>query len=322
MSTQNSGAERIRRAILEAEQPALLPFFTAGHPVRMSSIRFLSSLPRRAEVVEIGVPFSDPMADGVTIQRASEAALANGATLDWILQQLEAHGDPGVPLVLMSYANPLLAYGIDKLAQRCSRCHVGGLIVPDLPWRNQATFGKLLDRHGIALVQMVTPATPEARMRTLCEGSGGFVYAVTGTGVTGGERLVSQDMTAYMRKVGRVFRAARLRRLRRPQRRPGRGAGRRGPRRNRGLGRGRLPGARQRTPAPSCAAFAPSTPGKKGILPSRRAGTPALPAAQLRGRASSMRTNPEAPATQPSQSGSVSSPNSRAPAISRAAPVD
>ena len=202
MSTQNSGAERIRRAILEAEQPALLPFFTAGHPGKDEFHSVLEQLAEAGEVVEIGVPFSDPMADGVTIQRASEAALANGATLDWILKQLEAHGDPGVPLVLMSYANPLLAYGIDKLAQRCSRCHVGGLIVPDLPWEESGDIRELLDRHGIALVQMVTPATPEARMRTLCEGSGGFVYAVTGTGVTGGERLVSQDMTAYMRKVG------------------------------------------------------------------------------------------------------------------------
>ncbi len=202
VNTSNTGAERLRNAILAAPQPALLPFFTAGHPSRKEFRATLRQLAQAGDVVEIGVPFSDPMADGVTIQRASEAALADGTTLEWILSELEAGDDPGVPLVLMSYANPLLAYGIDRLAQRCARCHVGGLIVPDLPWEESGDIRKLLDEHGIALVQMVTPATPEARMRTLCEGSGGFVYAVTVTGVTGGERRVSQDMTAYMQKVG------------------------------------------------------------------------------------------------------------------------
>lgn len=201
VSNPTNGAERLRQAILEAQQPALLPFFTAGHPGKRQFHSILAELADAGDVVEIGVPFSDPMADGVTIQRASEAALANGASLDWILEELRAHGDPGAPLVLMSYANPLLAYGLEKLAERCSACHVGGLIVPDLPWEESGHIRALLARNGIALVQMVTPATPEARMRTLCRGSGGFVYAVTVTGVTGGERSVSGEMTAYMQQV-------------------------------------------------------------------------------------------------------------------------
>lgn len=153
--------------------------------------------------MEIGVPFSDPMADGVTIQRASEKALANGVTLEWILRELESHGDPGVPLVLMSYCNPLLAYGIERLAARCGECGVAGLIVPDLPWEECGSVRARLQEQGVALVQMITPATPEERLRTLCRGSGGFVYAVTVTGVTGGERRVSAEMAGYMRKVGR-----------------------------------------------------------------------------------------------------------------------
>lgn len=201
MSSSSTGAELLRRAILEAQQPALLPFFTAGHPGRDEFHSILDQLAEAGDVVEIGVPFSDPMADGVTIQRASEAALANGVTLDWILRELKAHGDPGVPLVLMSYANPLLAYGFERLAERCGECHVGGLIVPDLPWEESEETRRILGTQGVGLVQMVTPATPEARMRTLCEGSGGFVYAVTVTGVTGGERRVSDDMTAYLQKV-------------------------------------------------------------------------------------------------------------------------
>ena len=202
VNATNTGADRIRRAIVESQGPALLPFFTAGHPGKGEFHSVLEQLADAGDVVEIGVPFSDPMADGVTIQRASEVALANGVSLDWILRELKAHGDPGSPLVLMSYANPLLAYGLERLCERCVECHVGGLIVPDLPWEESGVVRALLQRHGLALVQMVTPATPEARMRTLCRGSGGFVYAVTVTGVTGGERKVSEAMTAYMRKVG------------------------------------------------------------------------------------------------------------------------
>ena len=163
----------------------------------------LDALAAAGDAVEIGVPFSDPMADGVTIQQASETALSNGVSLKWILQELEAHGDPGVPLVLMSYYNPLLAYGIGKLAARCAGCSVAGLIVPDLPWEECAEVRAALGEHGVALVQMVTPATPDDRLRALCRASGGFVYAVTVTGVTGGERQVSEAMTGYMEKVSR-----------------------------------------------------------------------------------------------------------------------
>lgn len=202
MNNRITGAERLQGAIVDAPGPALLPFFTAGHPRRDDFHSTLSTLADAGDAVEIGVPFSDPMADGVTIQRASEAALANGVSLDWILGELRAHGDPGAPLVLMSYYNPLLAYGLEKLSERCEECRVGGLIVPDLPWEESDSIRELFQSRGVGLVQMVTPATPAERMRTLCRGSGGFVYAVTVTGVTGGQRRVSEDMTAYMQRVG------------------------------------------------------------------------------------------------------------------------
>ena len=198
-----TGAERLRSAIAQAQQPALLPFFTAGHPRKQDFHSILGKLAAAGDAVEIGVPFSDPMADGVTIQRASETAIANGVTLHWILDELERHRDYGVPLVLMSYYNPLLAYGIEKLAARCPGCGVAALIVPDLPWEECVTVRGQLEEHGVALVQMVTPATPDERLRALCRGSDGFVYAVTVTGVTGGEREVSAEMTDYMERVSR-----------------------------------------------------------------------------------------------------------------------
>ncbi|HUG04076.1 MAG TPA: tryptophan synthase subunit alpha, partial [Steroidobacteraceae bacterium] len=127
-------AEALRRAASHGA-PALVGFLTAGFPDRASFTRHLAAIATVADVVEIGVPFSDPMADGVTIQRSSRVALEQGTTLAWILETLAALPvRPAVPLVLMSYLNPLLAYGIRRLAADARAAGVSGFIVPDLPW--------------------------------------------------------------------------------------------------------------------------------------------------------------------------------------------
>src|SRR5262249_52715388 len=115
-------------------EPALVAFLTAGYPSKNHFREHLQSVAAGADVVEIGVPFTDPMADGVTIQRSSHAALAQGVSLRWILAELEAMTPVRAPLLLMSYLNPLLAYGLDALAQAAARARVTGFIVPDLPY--------------------------------------------------------------------------------------------------------------------------------------------------------------------------------------------
>ena len=146
----------------------------------------LAAVASAADVVEIGVPFTDPMADGMTIQRASHAALAAGFTLTWLLDDLAALPSRAeTPLLLMSYLNPLLAYGIDRLPRAAAAAGVSGFIVPDLPHEESDELRAALDGAGLALVQMVTPVTPPARLRTLCADARGFVYAVTMTGTTG-----------------------------------------------------------------------------------------------------------------------------------------
>ena len=140
------------------------------------------------DVVELGIPFSDPMADGMTIQRSSFEALRKGVSLKWIFEQLDsAKGEVDTPLVMMSYLNPLLAFGYDKLAERALAAGVCGFIVPDLPFEESHDLRTALEAKGIGLIQLVTPATPDARLKTLCDASRGFVYAVTITGITGGE---------------------------------------------------------------------------------------------------------------------------------------
>lgn len=195
--------EAIERALEAADGPALIAFLTAGYPTADSFLDVLSQVEAAADAVEIGVPFTDPMADGVTIQRSSHAAIENGVSLQWILDRLAGRSTaPGAPpLLLMSYLNPLLAFGYDRLAVRAREAGVSGFIVPDLPLEESAPFRACLEPEGLALVQLVTPATSAKRLTELCGQSQGFVYAVTRTGITGGEVDLPTELTAYLRTV-------------------------------------------------------------------------------------------------------------------------
>jgi len=184
-------------------RPALVGFLTAGFPSRENFTRNLAEVASACDVVEIGVPFSDPMADGSTIQRASFAALGNGVTLQWILDELLAGQKRTAPILLMSYLNPLLAFGLGRLPSAAAAAGVSGFIVPDLPFEESADLKSALDREGLALVQMVTPVTPPARLEMLCAAAQGFVYAVTMTGTTGKSAEVPDSVLEYMDRVKR-----------------------------------------------------------------------------------------------------------------------
>lgn len=198
------GAERLERAVRSgAEHPAgaaLVAFVTAGFPSREAFAGLVGAAASQADVVEIGVPFTDPMADGVTIQRSSRLALEQGTNLPWIVRSLaESEPAPAAPLVLMSYLNPLLAYGYDELAADAARAGVAGMIVPDIPLEEAAPLKRALDREGLALVLLVTPVTPPERRARLAAASRGFVYAVTTTGTTGGQGLgIESGMEGYL----------------------------------------------------------------------------------------------------------------------------
>jgi tryptophan synthase alpha chain len=196
--------DRIRDAVLAAKSrgtPAIVAFMTGGHPTRESFRANLTAIGNEADIVEIGVPFTDPMADGVTIQRSSDIALQQGVSLRWILQELTEMPRPKAPLVLMSYLNPLLAYGFDALPAAAVRAGVCGFIVPDMPFDEGDEFRAALEREGLALVQMVTPVTTPERLRQVAAASHGFLYAVTMTGTTGKSVAVPEDVTNYLQRV-------------------------------------------------------------------------------------------------------------------------
>jgi tryptophan synthase alpha chain len=204
-----SPKDRISDAIRSARGgTAVVAFVTAGFPSRDKFREHLVQVAKAADVVEIGVPFTDPMADGMTIQRSSREALRQGVSLRWLLEELAAmqrEGSlPKTPLLLMSYLNPLLAFGFEALAARAVEAGVCGFIVPDLPFDESDDFRSALEPHGLALIQMVTPVTEPARLAKLCAATQGFVYAVTMTGTTGRTASVPSEVTAYLDAVRRA----------------------------------------------------------------------------------------------------------------------
>ncbi len=208
MKPRDTISSAIQAAVMQG-RPALVGYLTAGFPTRKDFQKNLTAVAGACDVIEIGVPFSDPMADGTTIQRASFVALADGVTLPWLLRELTAMlparaGKTAPPVLLMSYLNPLLAYGFDQLPRDAAAAGVAGFIVPDLPFEESADLKAALDAHGLALVQMVTPVTPEKRLAMLCRAAQGFVYAVTMTGTTGKSVEVPDDVLAYMDRVKRL----------------------------------------------------------------------------------------------------------------------
>ena len=196
--------ERITAALRRttaAGHTALVPYITAGYPHRDRFIATLRAIAEEADVVEVGVPFSDPMADGVTIQRASHAAIAAGVSLRWILDELRKAAPFDAPLVLMSYLNPLLSFGYEQLAAAAVPAGVCGFIVPDLPIEESDEFRRAMEPKGLALIQLVTPATPPERLKRLCAASRGFVYAVTTTGITGSGKELPASVGSYLDQV-------------------------------------------------------------------------------------------------------------------------
>ncbi len=179
---------RIEKTFQSLNRPALVTFITAGDPDADSSLSVLKALPNAgADIIEIGMPFTDPMADGPAIQHASERALAAGANMKQTLEMVRTFRDENTntPIVLMGYINPIFTYGIEKFTKDATEAGVDGLIVVDLPPEEDSELSAATKDNNLDLIRLITPTTDEARLGKLLEGASGFLYYVSITGVTG-----------------------------------------------------------------------------------------------------------------------------------------
>jgi tryptophan synthase alpha chain len=187
-------ASRIRQTFqrLKKERAkALVPFVTAGDPSFSVTTALLPALERGgADLIEVGVPFSDPMADGPVIQKSSERALKKGATLKKVLSLVagfrqKSRKTSATPVLLMGYFNPILSYGLEAFARDAAKAGVDGAIVVDLPPEESGELDRSLKKHGLDLIYLLTPTSDAERIRIVCKRARGFVYFVSITGITG-----------------------------------------------------------------------------------------------------------------------------------------
>ena len=201
-----TGVERIARAFDRARaerRMAVAVYLTVGFPERAATASLLrAALDGGADVIELGVPFSDPMADGTTIQRASEAALRNGVTLDdCVAEGASLVRDRDAAVILMGYLNPFLRHGPERLAADCVRSGIAGVIVPDLPAEESAELDTALAPADVARIDLYAPTTPDERLARFLPSARGFVYCVSLTGVTGARAGLSDDVVPFVRRV-------------------------------------------------------------------------------------------------------------------------
>lgn len=192
-----------------AGKTALVPFITAGDPNLKTTARILEELDRSgADVIELGIPFSDPMADGPTIQASSERALKNGVNIKDVLGLVKDFRKKSeVPVVLFGYYNPIFSYGCKRFADAAKRAGADGVLVVDLPPEESAELKRELDRVGMDLVVLMTPTSSAVRMRQISKGASGFVYYVSVAGVTGARKTLKhniKDAVKTARKVSRL----------------------------------------------------------------------------------------------------------------------
>ncbi len=193
-------------ACKSAGRTALIPYITVGDPSLAVSARVLDSIVEAgADIVELGVPFSDPMADGPVIQRASERALANRVRLADVLNVVaQFRGrDNHTPIVLMGYANPIEAMGVEAFVTRAASAGVDGVIVVDYPPEEAELFSQLLDSHGVAPIFLMSPTTTVERMQAVARLARGYVYYVSLKGVTGASHLDADDVGRNLAQIRR-----------------------------------------------------------------------------------------------------------------------
>lgn len=184
----------------KSKRPALIPFITAGDPSLSYTGELVLEIERQgADIIELGVPFSDPLADGPTIQAASQRALANGVRLEDIIKFVAGlRKKTNIPLILMSYYNPVLQHGLKRTAKKAAEAGVDGFIIPDLPPEEAAEWKDEADSAGLDTIFLLAPTSDEDRIKKVVKMSSGFIYYVSVTGITGARKRLPADLLSKL----------------------------------------------------------------------------------------------------------------------------
>ena len=197
---------RIASIFNQPGRVALIPYITVGYPSIEATLKVVPLLASSGcDIVELGIPFSDPLADGATIQKASFYALQNGITLKLcfeVAKQLSQMVE--IPLVFMTYFNPVFSYGLEEFCNACTRSGIEGLIIPDLPPEEGSELEAITQRQSLDLIYLLAPTSTEERIRLIAERSRGFIYLVSVTGVTGVRDRLPTNMEAFVAKVRKL----------------------------------------------------------------------------------------------------------------------
>ncbi len=182
-------------------------YFTAGYPALNDTVTIIKTLEEAGvDFLEIGMPFSDPVADGPTIQASSEVALENGMTVKLLFEQLkDIRKDVKIPLLLMGYINPVLQYGLENFCKKCAEIGIDGVILPDLPMQEYLDiYKKTFDQYGISNIFLITPVSSDERVRWIDQNSNGFIYLVASASVTGTKNGVSDEQEVYFERIQKL----------------------------------------------------------------------------------------------------------------------
>ncbi|MEO2062407.1 MAG: tryptophan synthase subunit alpha [Christiangramia sp.] len=189
---------------LQEDKKLLSIYFTAGFPEMNDTQKIITELGKNGvDFIEIGLPFSDPLADGPTIQQSSTQALRNGMTTEKLFEQLQdIRKSTDIPLIIMGYFNPMLQYGVEKFCKKCQECGIDGLIIPDLPVDVfHEAYQSLFEKYELLNIFLITPQTSEDRIRYIDSVSNGFIYMVSSASVTGSTSGFGEDTRAYFRRI-------------------------------------------------------------------------------------------------------------------------
>ena len=195
---------RITHLFNKKKSDILSIYFTAGYPALDDTFRVLSALQAKGiDLVEIGIPFSDPMADGAVIQRAANQALRNGMTLRRLFEQLKTLRQTiNIPVVLMGYLNPVMQYGFEAFCRSCAQTGIDGMIIPDLPFADYlAEYKEVADKYNVKMIMLISPETSEERIRLIDKYTSGFIYMVSSAAVTGAQNRFSDNVKDYFKRI-------------------------------------------------------------------------------------------------------------------------